>query len=81
MWERVERGAEFDEISIELFLWRAICSWVDCAEEDMVIHPRTGRPIGRAGELREDAMNLRLSRAGLADEFARRAMATANAAA
>lgn len=80
MWSRVERGAEFDETSIELFLWRAICSWVDCAEEDMVIHPRTGQSIARGCELREDALSLRLSRAGLADEQARRAIGTAKAA-
>lgn len=52
LWSRIERTALFDGMSVERMIWRAVCSWVDGAEADMLVHPKTGRPIGYVPELR-----------------------------
>jgi hypothetical protein len=53
VWKRVERAAEFDGISVELFVWKAIASTVVCLEADLISDPVDGRPLGNALELYE----------------------------
>lgn len=52
-WARLERAAILGEKDINKFVWGAIASFITCYEEDMILSPRTGRPIGDEAELEE----------------------------
>lgn len=41
-WERVERAARHDKISVKAFVWMAIANSVNCSEENMIMNPTTG---------------------------------------
>jgi hypothetical protein len=45
LWARVDRVAKHDGRSIKDFVWQAIASSVNCAEEEMVLSPKTGDSI------------------------------------
>ena len=44
-WDRVERAARHDGLSVNEFVWQAIASCVNCAEQDMILSPKTGDSI------------------------------------
>lgn len=52
IWERIKRAAEFyEEESSERFIWKTVWDAVRCAEDDMILSPRTGQLIGDALEI------------------------------
>ncbi len=46
IWDRVRRAAKFMGRSVREEAWQSIASGVNCAEEDMTLSPKTGKPIG-----------------------------------
>ena len=54
LWTRIERAAAFgaryrgvpSKDKTQAFVWDSIMGWVDACEDDMILHPLTGRPIG-----------------------------------
>jgi hypothetical protein len=51
IWNRARRCAQFAGQSVKEFVWQSIASGVNCAEEDMVLSPKTGNLIGHDCEL------------------------------
>src|SRR5206468_5427002 len=42
---RIRRAARFAGFSVKDFVWRALASAVNCCEDDMILSPKTGRPL------------------------------------
>lgn len=42
---RIRRAARFADLSVEDFVWRTLASAVNCCEDDMILSPKTGRPV------------------------------------
>lgn len=80
IWSRVERVAEFDGMSVEMLVWRAICSWVDGAESEMIVHPKTRQPIGHKSEMRNEPGIFRLTSTNVCSEETARAVMVLEAA-
>ena len=49
--KRIRRAAQFAGFSVKDFVWRALASSVNCSEDDMIISPKTGRPVAHDVEL------------------------------
>jgi hypothetical protein len=49
--KRIRRAARFAGSSVKDFVWRALASSVNCCEEDMILSPKTGRPLAHDVEL------------------------------
>jgi hypothetical protein len=49
--KRIRRAARFAGFSVKDFVWRALASSVNCCEEDMILSPKTGRPLVNDAEL------------------------------
>jgi hypothetical protein len=49
--KRIRRAARFARLSVKDFVWRALASAVNCCEDDMILSPKTGRPIANNVEL------------------------------
>ena len=48
---RIHRAARFAGLSVKDFVWRALAGAVNCCEDDMILSPKTGRPVARDFEL------------------------------
>jgi hypothetical protein len=57
LWEdppfrkRIRRAARFAGFSVKDFVWRALAGSVNCCEDDMILSPKTGRPLANDVEL------------------------------
>jgi len=49
--KRIRRAARFAGFSVKDFVWRALASSVNCCEDDMILSPKTGRPLVNDVEL------------------------------
>jgi hypothetical protein len=49
--KRIRRAAQFAGLSVKDFVWRAVASSVNCCEDDMILSPKTGRPLAGDVEL------------------------------
>jgi hypothetical protein len=49
--KRIRRAARFAGFSVKDFVWRALASSVNCCEDDMILSPKTGRPLANDVEL------------------------------
>ena len=49
--KRIRRAARFAGLSVKDFVWRALASSVNCCEDDMILSPKTGRPLANDVEL------------------------------
>ena len=49
--KRIRRAARFAGFSVKDFVWRALASAVNCCEDDMILNPKTGRPLANDVEL------------------------------
>ena len=49
--KRIHRAARFAGLSVKDFAWRALASSVNCCEDDMILSPKTGRPLADDFEL------------------------------
>jgi hypothetical protein len=48
---RIRRAARFAGVSVKDFVWRALAGAVNCCEDDMILSPKTGRPVAADFEL------------------------------
>ena len=48
---RIRRAARFAGLSVNDFVWRALAGAVNCCEDDMILSPKTGRPVAADFEL------------------------------
>jgi hypothetical protein len=49
--KRIRRAARFAGLSVKDFAWRALAGSVNCCEDDMILSPKTGRPLANDVEL------------------------------
>ena len=49
--KRIRRAARFAGLSVKDFVWRALAGSVNCCEDDMILSPKTGRPVANDFEL------------------------------
>jgi hypothetical protein len=49
--KRIRRAARFAGFSVKDFVWRAVAGSVNCCEDDMILSPKTGRPLAHDVEL------------------------------
>jgi hypothetical protein len=49
--KRIRRAARFAGFSVKDFVWRALAGSVNCCEDDMILSPKTGRPLAGDVEL------------------------------
>ncbi len=49
--KRIRRAARFAGFSVKDFVWRALAGSVNCCEDDMILSPKTGRPLANDVEL------------------------------
>ncbi len=49
--KRIRRAARFAGLGVKDFVWRALASSVNCCEDDMILSPKTGRPLANDVEL------------------------------
>ncbi len=49
--KRIRRAARFAGLSVKDFVWRALAGSVNCCEDDMILSPKTGRPLADDFEL------------------------------
>jgi hypothetical protein len=49
--KRIRRAARFAGFSVKDFVWRALAGSVNCCEDDMILSPKTGRPLANHVEL------------------------------
>jgi hypothetical protein len=49
--KRIRRAARFAGFSVKDFAWRALAGSVNCCEDDMILSPKTGRPLANDVEL------------------------------
>ncbi len=49
--KRIRRAARFAGFSVKDFVWRAVAGSVNCCEDDMILSPKTGRPVAHDVEL------------------------------
>ena len=49
--KRIRRAARFAGFSVKDFVWRAVAGSVNCCEDDMILSPKTGRPLAHEVEL------------------------------
>ena len=49
--KRIRRAARFTGFSVKDFAWRALAGSVNCCEDDMILSPKTGRPLANHVEL------------------------------
>ena len=49
--KRIRRAARFAGFSVKDFVWRALAGCVNCCEDDMILNPKTGRPVANDVEL------------------------------
>ena len=54
--KRIRRAARFAGLSVRDFVWRAVAGSVNCCEDDMILSPKTGRPIAHDVELEKFMM-------------------------
>jgi hypothetical protein len=60
--KRICRAARFAGVSVKDFVWRAVAGAVNCCEDDMILSPKTGRPLAGDFELESFMMNHELTR-------------------
>ena len=58
--KRIRRAAQFAGFSVKDFVWRAVAGSVNCCEDDMIVSPRTGRPLAHEVELENFIMKREL---------------------
>ncbi len=58
--KRIRRAARFAGFSIKDFVWRALAGSVNCCEDDMILSPKTGRPLAHEVELENFIMKREL---------------------
>ena len=58
--KRIRRAARFAGLSVKDFVWRAVAGSVNCCEDDMILSPKTGRPIAHDVELEKFIMKREL---------------------
>ena len=58
--KRIRRAARFAGFSVKDFVWRAVAGSVNCCEDDMILSPKTGRPIAHDVELEKFIMKREL---------------------
>ena len=51
--KRICRAARFAGFSVKDFVWRAVAGSVNCCEDDMIVSPKTGRPLAHEVELED----------------------------
>ena len=49
--KRIRRAARFAGLSVKDFVWRALAASVNCCEDEMILSPKTGRPLAGDFEL------------------------------
>jgi hypothetical protein len=49
--KRIGRAARFAGFSVKGFVWHVLAGSVNCCEDDMILSPKTGRPIAHDVEL------------------------------
>jgi hypothetical protein len=54
--KRIRRAARFAGFSVKDFVWRALAGSVNCCEDDMILSPKTGRPLAHDAELENFVM-------------------------
>jgi hypothetical protein len=55
--KRIRRAARFAGLSVKDFVWRAVAGSVNCWEDDMILSPKTGRPLAGDFELESFMVN------------------------
>jgi hypothetical protein len=58
--KRIRRAARFAGFSVKDFVWRALASSVNSCEDDMILSPKTGRPLAHDVELEHFIMKREL---------------------
>ena len=58
--KRIRRAARFAGFSVKDFVWRAVAGSVNCCEDDMIVSPKTGRPLAHEVELENFIMKREL---------------------
>ena len=58
--KRIRRAARFAGFSVKDFVWRAVAGSVNCCEDDMIVSPKTGRPLAHDVELENFIMKREL---------------------
>ena len=58
--KRIRRAAQFAGFSVKDFVWRAVAGSVNCCEDDMIVSPKTGRPLAHDVELENFIMKREL---------------------
>ena len=58
--KRIHRAARFAGFSVKDFVWRALAGSVNCCEDDMILSPKTGRPLAHDVELEHFIMKREL---------------------
>jgi len=58
--KRIHRAARFAGFSVKDFVWRAVAGSVNCCEDEMILSPKTGRPIAHDVELEKFIMKREL---------------------
>ena len=58
--KRIRRAARFAGFSVKDFVWRALASSVNCCEDDMILSPKTGRPVAHDVDLEKFIMKREL---------------------
>ena len=58
--KRIRRAARFAGLSVKDFVWRAVAASVNCCEDDMIVSPKTGRPLAHEVELEKFIMKREL---------------------
>jgi len=58
--KRIRRAARFAGFSVKDFVWRAVAGSVSCCEDDMIVSPKTGRPLAHEVELENFIMKREL---------------------
>jgi hypothetical protein len=49
--KRIRQAARFAGFSVKDFVWRGLAGSVNCCEDDMILSPKTGRPLADDVEL------------------------------
>jgi hypothetical protein len=58
--KRIRRAARFAGFSVKDFVWRGLAGSVNCCEDDMILSPKTGRPLAHEVELENFIMKREL---------------------
>jgi hypothetical protein len=49
--KRIRRAAKFDGRTVKDYVWNCLSTSVDCLEDELLLSPRTGRPIAECIDL------------------------------